>query len=871
MIRFSFLCRKGFACLTGTPARLASVPVGRDARKGGAARHFAALGVSRPLRTSGGERASRALGGTAAHLSSVTEEILAAAPSAPGAASTPTTPVGAVAAPGNPYHVTASSSAASTSADSGNRSSGEGGRSSSSSTAARPDGDAPNWSTARVDALLAAHGSLGPNSLGTFASRRAAVERLTEAERGEIRDLIDFITQTVEQPTLSVKQRSLLAPTCRLAYHVGFHNRCCELFFLTVKHDTRGPAPPVTAAAAAVAVGATTTDAPATASPTEKGADGIPDYVFDAAVAGRDVPSLARCLTLARDLHASSSAARPGAWTASAGVMHAMRAYCGLVELHNLLQAEGDASAAQAVADAAVCEATVWALLALGQVGEQRAEFFAVSARRARYASDYGAHGRSSTGFHDEVSVSGRAAVCLQVFRHWCGGPRGAAAGGCATAWLTPVCLQQLLRTAIQAQRWDAAGQYVLYTDLYLRHRSAGGGTGATALLDHAEDGLVGMVLRFHLFAHQHQRGLSWLAGLRELFPGYLPTVTVGNLVARLAGAAGCEPGLALWCLELFLDSKQPTPPTPTELFDCLCVLARCGVPNFLPVVDSLVKNGLLALGEEEALYVRLLHCRGNIRWREALDGLLTAALAPAAASDGGEPASFGFSLEVPALGGADPQRVRRLFSSRNIYVALLVMQEGEHPLFLVYYRFLLLRAPPGQTSVAERARWAMFAAVWATARAGKLPAEDLLFIAREVTQLLLLAQGGVAAAGMPASVRRSLATKWAVLYAQYEEAWWARQAPGGTRHEKGKRGEETAPGVPLLAPAASERAVFPVARFLKKKSQLRLSAAPSSLFAWAAVTEQFSTFGDEPILAAARCTWHQLAARQNGSGDVVE
>ncbi|KPI83238.1 hypothetical protein ABL78_7741 [Leptomonas seymouri] len=453
-----------------------------------------------------------------------------------------------------------------------------------------------------------------------------------------------------------------------------------------------------------------------------------------------------------------------------------------------------------------------------------------------------------------------------------------------------PTCpaLVMLLRTAVAAHQHDIAEWATLYVDMYLDDWTSDGGcNSATASLAAAItpavstsrtattaqlDVLLVWYLRYLKQSNQRPRACCWLHQLRTrqqispLLSGALQSLPVLRIAARLAGEER-NADLALWCLQLCLGDAPGLSPTHHDIFTCLCAYARCGLPTFDMVLQSLQSNGLLSPTVEELLFVRLLHARRSVSWRSEWEQCIapyvvtapreregwgqdhssatqreastvtlrlfatvdpggTGALASSAPSpktfhehcvkEPEDSCALAHHNDTPTVGeGASvAPSATAIFSTRVIYEMLLLLQEGEHPDFMSYYRAFLITFNACVT-VNDRARWAILALSWASLQHGWAPLEDVVYVVREVEQLMGLQEDhlslrceskGNAAASRPlpiaADLYRSLERRWASLYQQYPPSWWATLCPEKARSTyAGSAGEAV-----LLDPVVFEK-----------------------------------------------------------------
>lgn len=495
---------------------------------------------------------------------------------------------------------------------------------------------------------------------------------------------------------------------------------------------------------------------------------------------------------------------------------------------------------------------------------------------------------------------------------------------------LTCPALLVLLRTAVAARQHDIAEWATLYVDLCLdvwisEERGNGSlsktstpssqavaATPATAQLDQ----LLVWYLRYLQQSNQRRRACQWLRRLRARLPASpmlaaaLQTLPLLRSAARLAGEA-LDAELALWCLQLCLGdapTSLPLSPSQRDVFTCLCAFARCGLPTFDMVLQSLRDNDLLRPTAEELLYVRLLHARRSVHWRRECEQCLSpyvVAPTPAAAQEAtvtlrlfaplassseadhatgtatgaaaaaeAEAKSLSRSHTVEAgKDNADAEETNHpllashhgttpsnttVFSTRVIHQVLLLLQEGEHPSFMAYYRTFLLTFSEHVT-VNDRARWAVLALTWASLQHGRASSNDVVYVVREAEQLLALQaahsfedkackgtckSSAVRAAASPprpppiaADLHRSLERRWAALYQHYPPSWWVSVSSGDAalldpavvrRMAALARSSATA-SIPAFARFGKKRRCLPTAEVAASEMLLVSSQASSS------------------------------------------
>ncbi|CAJ1029780.1 hypothetical protein, conserved [Leishmania lindenbergi] len=494
-----------------------------------------------------------------------------------------------------------------------------------------------------------------------------------------------------------------------------------------------------------------------------------------------------------------------------------------------------------------------------------------------------------------------------------------------APVLLTVPALLTLLRTAVVARQHDIAEWATLCVDACLEewtHASkvaaadAGKGrqNGSCSPVAHRIaaplspmdipsaqslpqlDTLLSWYLRYLQQSGQRSRAVRWLSRLRRrqstvpILSSALATLSVAREAARLASDE-LDAELAMWCLQLCLGDTTPAlTPGHDDIFQCLCAYARCGLPNFDMVLQSLRKNELLAPTPEEVLFLRLLHARRSVSWRTEWEHCMAPYIAeeeeevqdsdrdgadvkvtgeaqgsvpttrrpslrivrlrmlePVPQSREGAPSS---SLMHPGVEEALEERGGgcvssselqafsahhpRVFSSRVIYQLLLILQEGEHTAFMSYYRTLLFTFSEHVTPQ-DRARWVVLALMWAIQHHGSARSEDVVYIAREVEQLTQLQQthtNTATASSLPLSPElwHSLNRKWTTLYQQYPPSLWLRAATAETH-----TGGDICHGAPsrrlLCTPSAAVLSTTPVfTRFAKRRHLLPSSVISATV-----------------------------------------
>lgn len=578
-----------------------------------------------------------------------------------------------------------------------------------------------------------------------------------------LKHLLDHIIQSS-----SPQKPRWVTEGCLLAFLAGLPHRCGELFF-SVPHT---------------AAGAPTLDA-------------LPEFLLEAAVLSEDVGSLSRCASLVEawaEAEASSllipTATTSSMFTRSCSTVmaHALRVYAATVVLVSHLSRSKESSTTKTLdtrqAAREIAGRMLRHLLQCPSVKTADA-FFDISVRLARYQ-------------RDELLV-GQTAVYVQQVKYW---ETQAESTQTAATWMTATVLYTVFRSAVRSRSWAHAAYVSLFVDKYFLLENA---SPRPAGLTPTEDGIIELMLRYLRAAQQCPHAQEWMRGLMRAFPDYLPSLSVIGVMARISGAAR-DSEAVLWCLETMMGDRQPHPPSAADLFTCLCECARSGISNIAAIIATLRDHNLLILSEEEMMYVQLLHCRTNPRWKVDVEALL--------ASTQEQHHAQGSDGTPITTSQDDASTTRALFTSRNVYVALLVLAEGEHAQFMYHYRrFLACHSTQG--AVEDRARWVVFAIDWLTTQARQAAKSDLTYVALEVQQVLQ------AASHLPPHVSRSIERKWAILCALHGDQPLRRLATVST-------------GTPAISPHGihDNKSDRLVARFSKRRSRLALSEEPADLFA---------------------------------------
>lgn len=449
-----------------------------------------------------------------------------------------------------------------------------------------------------------------------------------------------------------------------------------------------------------------------------------------------------------------------------------------------------------------------------------------------------------------------------------------------------------LLRTAVAARQHDVAEWATLYVDTSIdawisseRPSEASPSAPQSSSSSTAQlDTLLVWYLRYLQQSGQRHRACRWLRRLRTfqerspLLSGALHAPPVLCAAARIAGEV-LDADLALWCLQQCLSDAPGLRSTHADIFVCLCAVARCGLPTFDMVLQSLQGNGLLHATAEELLYVRLLHTRRTVQWRTAWEACMapyvvtretrdasgavmtrlhlrvdareaiaggatttttTAARQPSQGTEQEEEDGEHFSAQAATSAQLPPSSSSStsVFTPRVMHQVLLLLQEGDHALFMSYYRTFLATFSEHVT-VDERARWAVLALAWTTAQQDRAPLADVVYVVREVDQLMALQAGHMkgkkrremqssSSSSLPPPIaedlHRSLQRRWATLYQQHAPEWWANLSGGVADAHGVVLGIEVVLMQRMAAAARATAATLPtpaVARFARRRHRL--------------------------------------------------
>ncbi|RNF19821.1 uncharacterized protein Tco025E_04060 [Trypanosoma conorhini] len=488
----------------------------------------------------------------------------------------------------------------------------------------------------------------------------AAVRAFAQSGRHQDPDTLKLLLDELIQSSDPRKVR-LCKEACRLSHAAGHHARCAELFF-----SCRSLAP-LPLSDTVVNAAALTTD---------------PEYlqkcVSTLEVAGGDQGPLSRDsipLLLLRIY-----------WQSTRCFMQLERSCPSETSRKNGVVAAGavDEVETERVEDLtrlaqyrAICEETFRLLRLPGEVSFEG--WWSRSKRLVLY----------------HAADEGEADVYEQHFSWW-ERHLGARSGG----WLTPACFVAMLRSCLKAERWDFASRYAALAE-------------SCFLAGHnpPDDALLQQLLAFFVASMQGAQGAALLRRIRQLCPDYTPSIAAVQSAARVAGHAVDEE-LAVWCLQALLSEGQPVPPSSQDIFVCLIALAKCRATNFKKLLHALEESCIIALSEEERLYLDLLFARRSVFWRE----------------------EFGERVEhllTQGKGGTS----RAALSVRNFTSLLYLLQEGEDPGFMNYYVALGSELQTREMQP-TKAQWVAIALKWAASQPA-LEQRDYKLLVNEAHALL--------------------------------------------------------------------------------------------------------------------------------------
>ncbi|KAH9599137.1 hypothetical protein LSM04_007912 [Trypanosoma melophagium] len=271
----------------------------------------------------------------------------------------------------------------------------------------------------------------------------------------------------------------------------------------------------------------------------------------------------------------------------------------------------------------------------------------------------------------------GEAAVYEQFFFHC---ERNM--GNKKPVWFSPQCLVSMMRSCVKAEEWDISNRYVELAISYL--------TSGDYTLD---DGLLQQCFIFFHISMQSQRGAILIRQIRNRFPSYVPTVSVVQSIAKLAGDVSDEE-LAIWCLQSLLNECQVIPPSSDDIFISLKALAKCRAKNFRKLLDALGESGVIKLTKEQWLYLELVYSRRSLCWEEE---------------------EVSKRIEAAYVNNVTGDLIHFGFSLRNAGLLLRILQEVEHAGFMNYYR-RFKREFNGHAMLEQiKAEWLVIALKWAS------------------------------------------------------------------------------------------------------------------------------------------------------------
>lgn len=233
---------------------------------------------------------------------------------------------------------------------------------------------------------------------------------------------------------------------------------------------------------------------------------------------------------------------------------------------------------------------------------------------------------------------------------------------------------------------------------------------------------------------------------------------------------------LSMWCLEMMLHNDQPHYPSGDALFLGVLACAKSGLAEFENILDYMVENNVLVLTPEEIFHAKLIHYRRHIHWKEKIENLFPPLRALYSVLDGTEEIQRNIELNSKKPLVQDDSDLRQVFlklymvteteknnlivadpsseeptdsidlfrdftgskgklSERNIYLILLILQEGNDQRFLPFFVLMLERykeVSQLQLSIEQRCRWIILALSYTAANAQNLPKEWIWKVALE-------------------------------------------------------------------------------------------------------------------------------------------
>ncbi|ESL07407.1 hypothetical protein TRSC58_04903 [Trypanosoma rangeli SC58] len=513
-----------------------------------------------------------------------------------------------------------------------------------------------------------------------------AIRALTQSGRCQdpdtLKSLLDELTR-ISDP----RKVRLCREACRLAHAAGYHARCADLFFSC---RSLAPLP-------------------------------LSDTVVNAAAQTADPAYLQKCLSTL-DVAGMSQGA-----LSSELIPRLLRIYWQSTRC--FMQIEHPRPSDESRKNGGVVVKVV------GDVGTKRAEDLA---RLAQYRDtceeafhllrlpgevsfdDWWSKSKRLVLYH--VEDEGEADVYEQHFSWW---ERHLGVG--SDGWLTPTCLVSMLRSCVKAECWHFASRYAaLAESCFLSGKNP------------FDEALVLQVLIFYNASMQSAQGAALIRRIRHFCPDYTPSNAVVENAARVAGDVMDEE-LAVWCLQALLSEGQPILPSSRDIFVCLIALAKCRATNFKKLLHTLEESCIIALTEEERLYLDLLFARYSVFWWE----------------------EFGERMEhllAHVKGGTGCAEL----SVRNVTLLLYLLQERECPGFMNYYG-VLGREFHGRAAPSAKAQWVAIALKWATSQPA-LEQRDYELLVKEARAFLDASADGSSPVLLTHTLKSKLRTRLGVI-----------------------------------------------------------------------------------------------------------
>lgn len=722
------------------------------------------------------------------------------------------------------------------------------------------------WSWASMEHFIGQYQYLLPLSSPSSLSSSSGVNRAAQARVRQVLD--ELLLLPLQASMLTTKQYHHLFDICQIAFALQLYSRCCSLYMDVIRLG--GDA----------ALASLPNSSYSNRNSNSSSISGIPDFILEAAAAAEDYRTLHQSLDTAEALMAvDNQAGSSDGLLIGPGAVLALAIYFQLlrIALQKKWRVSNDAGDAQQPWQ--VC---VHRVLYLTRANDPEGVLSA-SLHVAHYT------------YHDTVNLSStQAAVYALVFQRWLeaddrspaddgrgSGSRGGKknrnqklSSSEVLHRITAFGLMTLLRSALKARRWDVVEWTAIYVDLYLLAlKTAFEQPSANCVAEPAVplhlDGLVALYLRCLQQSRQSHRAMAWLQRLKNDLPRPLMAVVESSLpvlrvAARLAGEE-FSGEIALWSLERCLTGAALS----DDIYTCLCAYARCGLPNYPAVVESLRQNGLLNVSEEAIAFCQLLHARRSVSWQEEIESIYRPYLS-AEISLGDRQCNTAAVISVrrrSLVGVASVNDVlSRLLTPRVMYQTLLIFQEREHRHFMAYYRFFLTTSCT-QLTLADRAHWAAIALVWAIAQANKAAVEDVVYIAREVYQLVQQQektrqrQCSTFHRALDPVLWQSVLKKWHMLLQQYPHEWWTTALTVTAAQQGGT--DEVAQRVEwekFLRPSPQQSAIATplFARFLKKRHLLSLSISSFDLLHDTTVASQQQQQQQQRQGDRSMVSWHR-------------